>query len=546
MSGKINLKAMKRAAKRHVQHMPYPQGAADREEERERGRQQMRRNQELAAAASARESAKAREKMDAQRKEQAELEAAAAARRRAAARLLSSDPASADTPTTEVLAPPSRRARRPDHTHARPVWGGAYNLTWNKSFVQWRAELPAIVAEKAPPKEMTTDAFKNGLVIVRSPPADGLHTFGTRGLHPCPFARSGPWQEMASKLEVVLKEKSKKIAFVRAGGTGLEKLGAGTYNLVMRMRPGGGHFALPTWLAHIACSAMGRPVTQSDVALRITRNDCGDFPVLETIAGEVHNAIWASMNGIGPPLFAVAPLPAVREGRAARYAAVQVMQAAHCDLAKALERAARREDGVEIAIKIVELLWAASIRGVLFVDIKPGNILGFQTSRGLSFKLADTDPQFFLVLDPEERDWRALLLANLALLAAHVRNMEPASDATDAFRAAVRPVLVELLTRRGEYDSRWLFEARSVQVPFESPKDHGDFSLQRMICTMWSSYFLLKGYASFSWPRWDRAHQAALDEFWKRPANLTRWPPSWASLYRPLVQQLVEFATGPL
>ena len=415
--------------------------------------------------------------------------------------------------------------------------------------MQLRAALPPCVVEKPPSRDMSLDAFKNGLVIVRLD-ADGRHTFGTRGLHPCPFARSGPWQEMASKLEVVLKKESRKIACVRAGDTGLEKLGSGTYNLVMRMRPGEGHFALPAWLIDVVSAALGRAAMPSeDVALRITRNDCGDFPVLATIAGEVHNAVFASMNGIGPPLFAVAPLPAVKEHRTARYASVQVMRVAHCDLNKAFEYALRREDGVDIAIKLVHLLWDASIRGVMFVDIKPGNILGYQTSRGLSFRLADTDPQFFLVMEPEKRDWRALLLANLALLVAHVRNIQPPSDVTDAFCAAVRPVLVELLNRRGEYDSLWLFEARTVEVSFQSPKDHGDFSLQRMFCTMATSYFFgraLHDCPSSSWPHWDREHQAALDEFWKRPANLTGWPPNWAPAYRPLVQQLVEFATGAL
>jgi len=543
MSGKFDLKKMKRAAQREVRARPYARGAADPKEDAEKANKQHAENQRLAAAAAARDSAKSREKAEEERKQRLRREEQV----KKAAALLSSQAPAAATPTTEVLLPTSQRRRRPEPLQARPVWEGAYDTHWEKSFVQLRSEMNPEAFEATPPQEMSADAFRNGLTIVRCD-KDGKHSFGTCGLQPCPFSRGAAWQELFLKMQIVLGEKGTRIAAVRSGGTGLEKVGAGSYNVVMRMRPGEGNFELPAWLNDRVSAALGRPALLGDAVLRITRSDCSDFPPLETMAGEVHNAIFASIKRIGPPLFAVAPLVARRDARGARYASVQVLQTAHCDLARALEGAGGAAGGVSIAIKMTQLLFEASAIGVLFLDIKPANVLGFQGRRGLDFRLADTDPQFFLLLDPERRDWRALLLANLALLAAHVRNLEP-STATDGFCSAVRPVLRELLARRREYESDWLFAARTVEVSFDAPRNHDDFELQRLLCTMASSYFFggkAKGYKSCSWPQWDRAHQHALDKYWKSPANMVGWPPDWSPSYRPLVQQLVEFATGPV
>ena len=541
MSGKVDLKAMRRAAKRHAKAQPW-NVASPRQDDKD-VRKQMKENARLAAAAAARESAKLMAKEEERHRQQVERDEM----QRQVASLLSAASSLTDTPKTEVLLPPSRQRRRPDPVQARPVWAGAYDLYWDKSFEQLKEETSFSASEGIPSPQMSADAFRNGLTIVRSD-YGGTHSFSTCGLQPCPFARGAAWQEMASKLEIVLNDKGTRVASVRAGGTGLEKVGAGTYNLVMRMRPGEGHFRLPGWLADRVSAALGRHALLGDTVLRITRNDCGEYSTLATMAGEVHNAIFASIKHIGPPLFAVAPLAAPREARGARYASVQVLRTAHCDLAKALENASGASGGVAIAIKMTQLLFEASALGVLFLDIKPANVLGYRTRSSVEFRLADTDPQFFLLLDPEKRDWKALLLANLALLSAHVRNLEP-SSAADGFLSAVKPVLRELVVRRSEYASDWLFAARAVEVSFDTLRGHSDFELQRILCTMTTSYFYgsrVTGYRSCSWPQWDRAHQDALNEHWKSPANRACWPASWSRSYRPLVQQLVEFACGPL
>ena len=383
-----------------------------------------------------------------------------------------------------------------------------------------------------PPVNFAANAVRDGLTIVMY---DGA--FRTMQGDD-PWFASYPWGAMTSKL--VCKENSgnMKIDIVSDGGLGLKRIGSGTFNLVVDPVPQ----VLPEWLK------------DKDVVYRITRPDSEGsgvtsdksykYQTLSTVTAEAENAMFASANMIGVGVHAIASYHGVRQGRTLRYGTVYALERADADLFRALERCQTFDGGALIAVQVTELLFKASRCGVAFFDIKPANILRMATRNGQGgfFRLTDYDPAFFIRLP--DQDWRTLLLLNLALLAAHVRNQTFAS--TNGFCAAVAPVLRQLVRRRREfYKSDWLFDARSVRVGFELPENHGDFQMQRIFAVMSTSYFYredLKTTPSAKY-RWEFKDQSLLDSYWRTPKNRYSWPPQWTGRgFKPLIEQLVDFA----
>jgi hypothetical protein len=188
---------------------------------------------------------------------------------------------------------------------------------------------------------------------------------------------------------------------------------------------------------------------------------------------------------------------------------------------------------------VTEMLYQASRCGVAFMDIKPANILEM---KGGTFRLTDYDPAFFLIVP--EKDWRGLLLLNLAFLSCHVRN-GAFGTVSVGWASSVKPILTQLIDKRGSYDSGWLFAARSVRMDFEVPTDSSDFELQRMMSVMATSYFYgkdVKETSSAKWG-WQTKDQAAINAHRRVPLNRKSWPPSWGGDYVPLIKQMVDFAT---
>lgn len=282
-------------------------------------------------------------------------------------------------------------------------------------------------------------------------------------------------------------------------------------------------------------------------AWRVTRpdKDKGEYKYqnFNTCLGEMHNALFCSANGIGVPLQGICAFEACRPGRTLRYGTVMVMTRAACDLACRMKSLNTVEGGAGVAEKVIDLLYRASRMGILFVDIKPANLLIINSKGEDSFKLTDYDPAFFLTTD---RDWRSLLLLNLALLSAHIHNADYGAPGR-GWAKAVAPLLRQLVDSPSRYDSAWLFQTRAVNIEFAEPANKSDFELQKLVACMWTSYFIdrdVDGLRSRRHP-WKHVTQNKLQllKHWESAANCLSWPVEWSAQdSHPLIAQLVDFA----
>lgn len=491
------------------------------EEEMRRARQQFEENQAKASLAASRAQQKQREAEDARIAQHRAMQQDHSRIKRELELQQEKKQAqeSKASPVTAVQAQPSKRFKVAT-SNCRLVWDELD--TPGGSFVD-------IALRDGPckpmqnPKNFAHDAICDGLVIVME------NGFTTKGLEPCKWYHSGPWRELASKVDAI-ESPGGRIKLQSDGGVGMRKIGAGTFNVVVSVDKQ----HLPSW------------VPENSV-LRITRPDRENkdseykYQTMEMIKNEAENAMYASANGFGVRVHAIAPFNGLRCGRGMRYGTVYVLDRAEKDLFRQLESMSTRAHGMTAAKNVTEMLFKASRCGVAFHDIKPGNILTYPNMVD-SYKLTDYDPAFFVVLP--DADWRALLLLNLALLSCHVRNAA-FGPVSWGWATAVKPILMQLISRKDEYDSKWLFEARSVNILFDYSKSKSDFDMQRMMSIMATSYFYGKTVpadaSSKRW-NWETKDQAALDSHWKVGVNRNSWPKEWPSNYRPLINQMVEFA----
>lgn len=445
------------------------------------------------------------------REEEAKLQQQMQEQQRANKRLVESI-----SPVTTHHHAPSKRPRR-EVERCRLVWN---EEAGRQSFVDM-ALSEGKKQPVVPERDLAADAARDGLVIV-----ENAGSFTTKGLEDCCWYKSNPWKAIASVIQVTESEKG-KMKIVNDGGLGAKKLGAGTFNFVVEIDRSN----LPAWLP-------------DQSVLRITRPDKADntdhkYQTISTVAEEAQNAMFASANGFGVKVHCISAFEGIRWGRTIRYGMVYAMEKAKQDMFRSLESMKTESQGVRAAKEVSEMLYQASRCGVAFMDIKPGNIL---ETDNMVFRLTDYDPAFFLILP--DKDWRALLLLNLAFLSCHVRNgaFGPVSW---GWANAVKPILTQLIEQRHLYDSSWLFVARSVRMEFDVPSDRSDFELQRMMSVMATSYFYgtqIKDVSSAKWG-WQTKDQGAVNAWRTVPLNRKSWPPSWSSDYVPLIKQLVDFAT---
>ena len=371
----------------------------------------------------------------------------------------------------------------------------------------------------------------------------------------CPSYHSEFWKDIASTL--VVKEKSNgKAREVELTHDGLSPIGAGGYNVVASVKKKG---VLPEYLP-------------TEVVLRITRPD--QYTCANLAVDEAAHTIFAARNGIGTPLYALGifkpdfeyrrlrkqPLArcVLGDGAPPVYGSVYVMQAARENLQQTIKSNDSRKIGMELAVAVTDLIVRASRCGVAHFDIKPENILTMHGAGGVPYyRLTDCDPAFFLVL--LDADWRALLLLNLTLLSAHVRNTG-CEHAIAGWVSVVGPVLEQLLEHRQRYEGEWLFATRAVRVACRDREGPDRFELQHLLCQVATHYLWCreKAYESSKWG-WAGLEENAreLREHWKCAANRSSWPPTWATnsvkswyqreiatAHKPLIEQMVAFALG--
>lgn len=321
------------------------------------------------------------------------------------------------------------------------------------------------------------------------------------------------------------------------GGTGCTRVGIGTFNAVLAIPSAN----LPSWIPQLCVVRMTRPDKDEH------SNDY-KYQNASMTCGEVRNAMFASLNNIGPRVYSLAVFSALRPGRTLRFGVVSTMQCARMDLSKSLRRMSSVEDGRKTALACIDLLYKASRIGVAFFDIKSGNILRMANETDADgpdfYRLTDFDPAFFI--RTHDRDWRSLLLLNLTLLSAHVYNADY-GPVGRGWAETVAPILRQLIQRKDDYDSKWLFLARCANVKFEVPRDTSDFELQRMFLCIGESYFYGEGRRDaltyrHSWKNKAR-NTFELNDFWSVESNKTSWPHSWSEPDdEPLIKQLVDIA----
>jgi hypothetical protein len=469
----------------------------------------------------------------------------------AAARLAARGEALTPTdPVTEQLVPATSRRRladAPKPTSARPIYSDPADgaaREWPESFsciyVRTGAPKPPCV-----PSKLVRDAFSTGITLFNT--GGG---YETDGLSFDALARAEGWVCAVVRHVRLTSDDDGRVAKADTGPTGLKLVNSGSFNVAFRLGVGG--FALPPRIVDAASAAAGFRLGAGDFCIRMTRptdnHEKSKDTRLDEAVNEARYAMWASLAGIGVRVDALCAYRGEGCERTCRYGTLYVGRLAQQDLFGFLDKTARESDAFDAGVKAADACYEWSVRGVAFFDMKPANVLVVaHPDGGVDFKLADFDPNFFMVLP--DKDWKALMLLNLALLCAHARNLKNKA-AADGFARACRLPLEQLLDRRALYPSRWLFAARSVRVSFDYPKDHSDFQLQLLLCAMATSYFFGKPGDATPQKRshefgWEGRDQRALDRWWAVPANADSWPPAWVwGGHCPLIEQIVRFALG--
>lgn len=360
--------------------------------------------------------------------------------------------------------------------------------------------------------------------------------FVTDGLSTDASMLSSWWRNLVAPVQIA--DNDGRPYITTDGGIGCLRVGVGTFNAVVVIPSE----QLPKWLPKQCVVRFTRPDVQLSNEFM--------YQNYQTTFGELLNTLFASLNDIGPAIYSVAVFNAPRTGRTLRFGVVYTMEVAHRDLGKSLKSMRSFNDGCTAAVGCIELLYKASRLGIAFFDIKPGNLLEFidesnSTKRAI-YKLTDFDPAFFI--RTKNRDWRSLLLLNLALLSAHVYALNCEEEVIRGWVTEVTPLLQQLVARREEYESSWLFLARCANLKFRQALDDSDFELQRMFTSICESYFYgerRRGTIAHIW-HWKRKSEnnEDLKKHWSTAKNIDSWPETWTTAEsEPLVVQLVKMST---
>ena len=372
-----------------------------------------------------------------------------------------------------------------------------------------------------------SNAFRDGVTVI----CENKCMF-TSGTDPDPFYRSSGWKNIAS--QIVITDVSGGRSTVNAAPhLGVSRLGVGTYNAVISVKDD----VLPSFVP-------------AGSALRITRNDKGSdnndykYMTIKECVSEAKNTIFCSFNGVGPRVYSVAAYTGPRTSTGLRYGVCYAFEKADADLHKVLGRSSDWVHGERYGRACVDMMYRASRIGIFAADIKCGNVLCRKTGNPLEPEtiLTDCDGQFFQIRP--DLDWRSLMLVNLAMLAAHVRN-GAFGDASRGFASICYPVLHQLWKNRDSYECNWLFSTPAANVKFDILLSDNAFELQKMFAIMATSYLygesVMKEDVSSARHSWKLLDSSRLSQFWSAPENRRMWP-SFANSVPPLITQVCMFA----
>ena len=420
---------------------------------RERRRDRAKVATEARRAQAATEALEKRHKREEERAAQAAATAAAAARQQAAvAEVLRLDAAAqqaaAASPTPPVAA--SKRAAPPP---APPVHRTSTLslLSHDRACAVKPAALPARAALECAASTQVFSADAAAGVSAWDEEAGGwAHPEGWRTLVDALYAAYGT--PSAAGVEVV----------------------AGEYNAVFR--PDDAHPVLPDALRRLL-----RIVRPDEVVVRVTRPDADvqtngkphiRFKPLVAMVRELYHTLHATANDLAPRVRAALLFPSVVRHGVQLYGALYVCDRAERDATRLLDEHVQRlaasggaqyaermrSAGAQVARRVTHLLHRQSALGALNADVKLGNIVFDDAGRAMAI---DFDGAMYSLMH-EGTGWAAHLLANLALVTAHVRAFCDQLLA-DGWVAEARPLLLELLGAAKALGAggSWVFAARA-------------------------------------------------------------------------------------
>ena len=269
---------------------------------------------------------------------------------------------------------------------------------------------------------------------------------------------------------------------------------AGEYNAVFRPTLGDTLQLLPPELLELLGVAPG---ALEGVVVRVTRPDSGKhsdgrlhyrFKPLAAMVRELYFTLHAAANGVAPRCRAALLFPAIAHRGAQLYGALYIFDRAERDAHALLEEhfkrlakhrgsaqyaPAARDAGAQVARRVAHMLYRQSALGALNADVKLNNIV---FEEGGVARAIDFDGSMYSLMR-EGDGWAAHLLANLALITAHVRAFCDELLA-DGWARETRSLLIELLTeaKRLGAGGEWVFKARArprtfVELSGDSPED---------------------------------------------------------------------------
>jgi hypothetical protein len=266
---------------------------------------------------------------------------------------------------------------------------------------------------------------------------------------------------------------------------------------------------------------------------------------------EAYLAMSASLMGVGVPVYLFASFDMPRRSRLFYYGSVYVMSAGDTDLSKYLFNCTAQQ-GRAAAAPATELLYSISAEwspGYVFLDVKPSQIIVYHTDhtshgKNMQLRLTDFDTRFFL--ECESSHWTALLLVNVVLLCAHVKNIN--TPGARAFINATLLLLDQLVnnTNSGVYNNIFMLTPACKVIDLPTIDEYSnieayDFLLQRIFASIAYEYFYNQERVRYDAPslkyKWDTYD--VLD-YWKSGmGNNNTWPTQSNS--PPLLMQLVDF-----
>ena len=469
-------------------------------------RTQLRKNQELAKEAAAKEKQR-QEQIRANKKAKEEEEAVRERQRREDQRRAAEDVEMPDAGGGEGEGVPRQRARpramipllptpvaRVDPFEGLPKPEHVETPTWKSVSSIAVAGLPSSIEVLKPFVRTSID-----LVVLCAPRPDGeVRTWNELEAPPVDSPFAADWASWLSPV----KWKSMSDAWRLGNTQQLKKVtAAGNYNDVLTVSAGTPVNDSSAWPPQLRGSgvdvtedtAVVATLPRADYVIRTTRTDpfpseAGEVPTyramrLESVVDEMSLALQAAAQGIGPPIYAAVAYPwdhGEKQTSEQRYGMILIMRKADGNMADWTSRVqelpedrsallggplrAMKRTIEESADFLVNLCFHIGSTQHINYDMKQGNLLMHEVSG--NFYMTDFDAMYYRYIPPEIAGTKTCFFVNLLLLAMHVRAYAFSTTVTNALLGVFSPILVEIWNEAVNSPAtsgqgfRWLREAR--------------------------------------------------------------------------------------